>query len=465
MGLLYHPSFDSSRIYFGTDTRAFELLGGAALAMVWPSRLLRANIASGARRACDGLGVIGLVGIGALIWTTNEYSAFLYQGGFVLLTIATVLVIVAAVHPACRLGPALGILPLRWIGVRSYGIYLWHMPIIALTTPAGDHGVDLWRSTLQVAATILGGGALLALPRAADPPRRPRTGLAAVAQRRSPLARPAPPPARTRRLRPARRGGRTGRDRRGADRGEQRRRQLDRRAARDDTAAGAARPRRRPRPAGPQTASRTGNPGPELVPLRDRHRRLDLGRPHLARATSRTGQTGSRRSSTTSARPSSTTRSPARRSIVETYDGQSNAVTVVQAWKTRPLPWLLGARPRHERRRERVRRLERRPVHPDRGDDVRDRQPAGDVGRREVAPHHRAVLRAEHGGVERGAPPRLPGLPEHARVRLELGGSGRLVHRRRDPLHDAGVQGPRQADRRGAREGFPVGRATAPAAS
>ncbi len=155
MGLLYHPSFDSSRIYFGTDTRAFELLGGAALAMVWPSRLLRANITNGARRACDGLGVIGLVGIGVLIWTTNQYSAFLYQGGFVLLTIATVLVIVAATHPAGRFGPALGILPLRWIGVRSYGIYLWHMPIIALTTPAGDHSVDLWRSTLQVAATIL----------------------------------------------------------------------------------------------------------------------------------------------------------------------------------------------------------------------------------------------------------------------------------------------------------------------
>jgi peptidoglycan/LPS O-acetylase OafA/YrhL/lysophospholipase L1-like esterase len=155
MALLYRPGFDSSRIYFGTDTRAFELLGGAALAMVWPSRLLRANVARPARRACDVLGVVGVAGIGYLIWTTDQYSAFLYQGGFVLLTVATVLVIAAAVHPACRLGPALGIAPLRWIGVRSYGIYLWHMPIIALTTPAGDHTVDLWRASLQVTATIL----------------------------------------------------------------------------------------------------------------------------------------------------------------------------------------------------------------------------------------------------------------------------------------------------------------------
>jgi peptidoglycan/LPS O-acetylase OafA/YrhL len=155
MAILYRPGFDSSRIYFGTDTRAFELLGGAALAMVWPSRLLRRNVAVIPRRACDVLGAIGLAGIGLLIWTTNQYSAFLYKGGFVLLTVATVFVIAAAVHPACRLGPALGIAPLRWIGVRSYGIYLWHMPIIALTTPAGDHTVDLWRSTLQVAATIL----------------------------------------------------------------------------------------------------------------------------------------------------------------------------------------------------------------------------------------------------------------------------------------------------------------------
>lgn len=154
MALLYHPSFDPSRVYYGTDTRAFELLAGAALAMIWPSRRLRPDITVAARRLLDGLGVAGLIGIGLLVWRTNQYSPFLYQGGFVLLTLATVLVIAALAHPACRLGPVLGWRPLRWIGVRSYGIYLWYFPIIVLTTPAADHGTNLLRDAFQVAATF-----------------------------------------------------------------------------------------------------------------------------------------------------------------------------------------------------------------------------------------------------------------------------------------------------------------------
>jgi lysophospholipase L1-like esterase len=72
----------------------------------------------------------------------------------VLLSVATVLVIAAVVHPACRLGPAMGWKPLRWIGVRSYGIYLWMFPIIVLTTPTVTSGVDPLRAALQVAASI-----------------------------------------------------------------------------------------------------------------------------------------------------------------------------------------------------------------------------------------------------------------------------------------------------------------------
>jgi peptidoglycan/LPS O-acetylase OafA/YrhL len=154
MAVLYHPGFDSTRVYDGTDTRAFGVLFGAALACVWPSRHLSANISLGARRILDGLGVAGLIVIAILIWRTNDFSPFLYQGGMVLLSIATVVVIAAIVHPATRLGPAIGWKPLRWIGVRSYGIYLWMFPIIVLTTPTVTSGVDPLRATLQVAASI-----------------------------------------------------------------------------------------------------------------------------------------------------------------------------------------------------------------------------------------------------------------------------------------------------------------------
>jgi peptidoglycan/LPS O-acetylase OafA/YrhL len=160
MALLYRPSLDPSRVYYGTDTRAFEILAGAALAMVWPSASLRANIPAGARRTLDCLGLIGLIAIAVLIARTDVYSPFLFRGGFALLTVASILAIAALVHPGTRLGPALGFAPLRWIGVRSYGIYLWSTPIIVLTTPASavgraGGGAGLVRDLVQVGATFI----------------------------------------------------------------------------------------------------------------------------------------------------------------------------------------------------------------------------------------------------------------------------------------------------------------------
>ena len=125
---LFTPGMDTSRIYYGTDTRAAGLLAGALLSIVW-----RSGKASALPPwSLIAMGVAGLGSLIAFFALTSDYGSFLYQGGLPLVGLATLGVIAAVVghSPTNRL---LGWAPLRWIGTRSYSIYLWHWPVIIAT--------------------------------------------------------------------------------------------------------------------------------------------------------------------------------------------------------------------------------------------------------------------------------------------------------------------------------------------
>lgn len=138
MALRFKEFTDPSAIYYSTFTRASGLLVGALLAVLWAPWRTRGKAALGAGHALDGAGVAGLVIIGWFFWRVNAFDAFIYRGGMFLLDLVCVVVIAVLVHPAGSLHKVLGIAPLRWIGVRSYSIYLWHWPIFMVTRPELD---------------------------------------------------------------------------------------------------------------------------------------------------------------------------------------------------------------------------------------------------------------------------------------------------------------------------------------
>lgn len=170
MALLYNPAADPSRVYYGTDTRAFSFLAGAWLAVVWPPNLaaskaqgftfasrllplLKARGASGAsaaekpaasrtaaqpqavrvsRQAMQGASLGALAFLALVMVLVPADAPFFYWGGMGLVTVAACVLLGALVVPGLWVTRLFGLPAAAWVGERSYGLYLWHYPLLLL---------------------------------------------------------------------------------------------------------------------------------------------------------------------------------------------------------------------------------------------------------------------------------------------------------------------------------------------
>ena len=137
MAVLYNPNGDPSRVYYGTDTRAFALLIGALAAIQLEYRIIKVRLP---RKIWALIGSISLVILTCMMIFISSYSSFLYYGG-------------QATVSKSMLNKILGHNALKWIGDRSYSIYLWHYPIIILIS--GGKKSAWWIMLIEIVLSVV----------------------------------------------------------------------------------------------------------------------------------------------------------------------------------------------------------------------------------------------------------------------------------------------------------------------